>query len=84
MTIRTLNGKVPWSALFVYGEGKLGLIGVCDAADTVEDAHRDAREWLRTHYTGPYAEAYMQASCEIEVGYRNIFNGGMARRGRNG
>lgn len=71
---RTLNGKVPWSAITEYDEGRLGRVGCSHCADTVEEAIAAAKEFLRTHPPRPQ-DTYLRPSSVITVGYRNIFNG---------
>lgn len=71
---RNLNGKVPWSAMVYYDEGRCGYVGMSSSSDTVEQAHADARAWLSDHSDGPN-DWYLKPSCRIRVGYRNIIDG---------
>ena len=74
MTILTIDGKVPWSAMIYWDEGRCGYVGIASASPTVEDAHADARQW---HQDNPprVADMYLKPTCRISVGYRNILDG---------
>lgn len=74
MTIRNANGKVPWSALTYYAEGRCGLVGCCHASDTPEQALEDAKQWHRDHPPRP-SDNYLSPTCRIEIGYCNIIDG---------
>lgn len=77
MTIRDIDGKVPWSAGVYYDEGRCGSISVSSASDSVEQAHADARQWLRKQ--GPDRDWwFLKPACVITVGYRNIIDGSRA------
>lgn len=77
-TILNLHGKVPWSASIYYANGRLGMVGICSGSDTREQALSDAKNWLRNHSTMGRGDFYLNPSCQIAIGYRNIFDGSMS------
>lgn len=72
--ILTHDGKVPWTAMIEYDEKRCGFIAMCNASDTLEQAHTDARQWLRDRQEQS-TDLYLQPSCRISVGYKNIIDG---------
>ena len=76
--IRDIDGRVPWSVIIYYADGRCGRVGCCSASDTPEKALADAKEWCSKH-----SESrdwwFLNPSCEIHIGYRNIIDGSRPR-----